>query len=166
MAIRARRRFLPRAENCPHYRWCQCPRRGSSEYCRLAPENIRCYRGGDGDPKGRCLLSTPESTAVLGNRVIMIGDDAAPGDHDQETVPSRSTPRSPEIDPASLHPLYARSVCIRCANHRTIVSGTGSVFMLCQSNAVSSGWPKYPPQPLSRCPHFESLSTAERPKSG
>jgi hypothetical protein len=64
-------------------------------------------------------------------------------------------------DAAADHPLYSRSVCVQCKWHRTIVSGTGSVFMLCQSPAVSLGWPKYPPQPLHRCPHFEKESESE-----
>jgi hypothetical protein len=92
----------------------------------------------------------------------MKAENVVPENNDE----SQPSLKKIEVDPASYHPLYSRSVCINCANHRTIVSGTGSVFMLCQSKAISSGWPKYPPQPLYRCPHFESISTAERPKSG
>jgi hypothetical protein len=52
------------------------------------------------------------------------------------------------------HPLYSKSICSKCKNLRVIQSGKGSLFLLCQSSAISQGWPKYPPQPLSRCPHF------------
>ncbi len=87
-------------------------------------------------------------------------------DMDEEQEKNERDSREVNSDPARVHPIYSRSVCIRCTNHRTIVSGTGSVFMLCQSKAISAGWPKYPPQPLLLCPHFECPSTADRPKSG
>ncbi|MFY7878142.1 MAG: hypothetical protein ACOVQM_21980 [Pirellula sp.] len=55
---------------------------------------------------------------------------------------------------ACQQPLLAQSVCLRCLDHRTIVSGKGSVFMLCQSQQTPSQWPKYPPQPLRQCGYF------------
>ncbi|MFN6131013.1 MAG: hypothetical protein ACK6DC_22140 [Planctomycetota bacterium] len=53
------------------------------------------------------------------------------------------------------HPLLRSSICLECAAHRTIVSGKGSVFMLCQSDQAPNTWPKYPRQPVSRCPYFQ-----------
>jgi hypothetical protein len=53
------------------------------------------------------------------------------------------------------HPLLRSSICLQCAAHRTIVSGKGSVFMLCQSDQTPETWPKYPRQPVSRCPYFQ-----------
>jgi hypothetical protein len=55
---------------------------------------------------------------------------------------------------AAMQPLLRNSACLRCADHRTIVSGKGSVFMLCQSTATPKQWPKYPPQPVRQCGYF------------
>ncbi len=56
---------------------------------------------------------------------------------------------------AALAPLLARSICLQCESHRTVVSGKGSVFMLCQSIDTPDTWPKYPPQPLQHCRYFK-----------
>lgn len=53
-------------------------------------------------------------------------------------------------------PLLASSICLRCMDHRTIVSGKGSVFMLCQSAETPSNWPKYPPQPVRHCRFYRT----------
>ncbi len=55
---------------------------------------------------------------------------------------------------AALDPLLGRSICLQCKSHRTVVSGKGSVFMLCQSGDTPDTWPKYPPQPLQQCRYF------------
>jgi len=65
---------------------------------------------------------------------------------------------------ASQHSLLSQSVCLRCVDHRTIVSGKGSVFMLCQSERTPSQWPKYPPQPLSQCGYLRTAQDQETPK--
>jgi len=57
---------------------------------------------------------------------------------------------------AAMHPTLAASLCLKCASHRSIVSGKGSVFMLCQSNETPPSWPKYPPQPLKQCGFFRA----------
>jgi len=57
---------------------------------------------------------------------------------------------------AALEPLLMHSLCLRCKSHRTVVSGKGSVFMLCQSTQTPTSWPKYPPQPMRQCAHFVS----------
>ncbi|MFN3189377.1 MAG: hypothetical protein ACE361_02550 [Aureliella sp.] len=46
------------------------------------------------------------------------------------------------------------SLCLKCGRRRIIQSGKGSVFMMCTVGISDSGWPKYPPQPVSRCPKF------------
>ena len=61
-------------------------------------------------------------------------------------------------DPADSHAIYKRSICLACQHRRTVVSGKGSVFLLCQSPAVETGWPKYPPQPLASCRHLQKKS--------
>jgi hypothetical protein len=55
---------------------------------------------------------------------------------------------------AAMQPLLRNSVCLSCADHRTIVSGKGSVFMLCQSKTTPKQWPKYPQQPVRQCGYF------------
>ncbi|MCU0721982.1 MAG: hypothetical protein MUC83_19895 [Pirellula sp.] len=75
--------------------------------------------------------------------------------NDQSKVVQADSESTATDDPAETHAIYRRSVCISCQHRRTIVSGKGSVFMLCQSPAVELGWPKYPPQPLANCKHLE-----------
>lgn len=57
---------------------------------------------------------------------------------------------------AAAQPLLATSICLKCVSHRTVVSGRGSVFMLCQSNKTPANWPKYPAQPLKQCGYFQA----------
>ena len=57
---------------------------------------------------------------------------------------------------AVTRPLLATSICLGCVSHRTVVSGRGSVFMLCQSENSPASWPKYPVQPLQQCSYFRS----------
>ncbi len=56
---------------------------------------------------------------------------------------------------AAMDPLLARSICLQCESHRTVVSGKGSVFMLCQSSDTPDTWPKYPQQPVLHCRYFK-----------
>ncbi len=57
---------------------------------------------------------------------------------------------------AAEQPLLRCSICLKCSSHRTIVSGKGSVFMLCQSDETPSDWPKYPAQPMQQCRYYRS----------
>ncbi len=57
---------------------------------------------------------------------------------------------------AARQPLLATSLCLKCVSHRTVVSGRGSVFMLCQSENTPANWPKYPAQPLQQCRYFQA----------
>ncbi|MCE2784371.1 MAG: hypothetical protein ACOYOZ_15840, partial [Pirellula sp.] len=66
-------------------------------------------------------------------------------------------------DLAREQPLLRGSVCLSCRDHRTIVSGRGSVFLLCQSAHTPPQWPKYPRQPLHSCPYW-SESTSVCPE--
>jgi hypothetical protein len=47
------------------------------------------------------------------------------------------------------------SLCKSCTNARKIVSGKGSVFLLCQLAQTDKRYPKYPPQPVIRCDGYE-----------
>jgi len=72
----------------------------------------------------------------------------------------------------------SKSICWQCVHHREVVSGKGSVFLLCRVSQTDeadlilpeidallktellsyrSRWPKYPPQPLAICPFFVEL---------
>ncbi|MFN9625784.1 MAG: hypothetical protein ACK6AT_05910 [Planctomycetota bacterium] len=57
-------------------------------------------------------------------------------------------------DLAREQPLLRGSECLDCKDHRTIISGRGSIFLLCQSERVPASWPKYPRQPMQGCPYF------------
>lgn len=57
---------------------------------------------------------------------------------------------------AAKQSLFANSICLNCADHRSIVSGKGSVFILCQSQETPANWPKYPAHPVHRCKYFRS----------
>lgn len=73
--------------------------------------------------------------------------------YSEESATAKNARENPD-DLARREPLLRDSVCLRCLDHRTIVSGKGSVFLLCQSEQVPREWPKYPRQPLFRCPYF------------
>jgi hypothetical protein len=57
--------------------------------------------------------------------------------------------------------LLCNSVCVDCIDHRKVISGKGSVFLLCQSYATPKTWPKYPPQPLSFCPYMRLTASKD-----
>ena len=59
-----------------------------------------------------------------------------------------------EQDVTALPPVLLQSLCVRCDQRRIIRSGKGSVFLLCQVGTTDPRWPKYPPQPIQRCPKF------------
>lgn len=46
-------------------------------------------------------------------------------------------------------------LCEDCAHVRLIRSGKGSTFLMCRKGVDDPAWPKYPPQPVARCPKFE-----------
>ena len=52
------------------------------------------------------------------------------------------------------NPSFAGSLCPACEQVRRIVSGRGSVFLMCRLGQTEKSWPKYPPQPVVRCIHF------------
>lgn len=56
---------------------------------------------------------------------------------------------------------HARSLCHRCDACRAIVSGRGSVFLLCTARPE-----KYLPQPVVRCPVFSAAPLAIARGSG
>ena len=63
-------------------------------------------------------------------------------------------------DPA-VNPAHVGSLCVGCAHRQTIVSGRGSVFLLCRLGTTDAAWPKYPPQPVRRCERFEPADAAK-----
>ena len=56
----------------------------------------------------------------------------------------------------------SRSICHGCKHVRTIESGTGSTFLMCQlgltDEGKQAGFRKYPPQPVSKCQGFQDNS--------
>lgn len=56
---------------------------------------------------------------------------------------------------------HARSLCHRCDACRAIVSGRGSIFLLCTARPE-----KYLPQPVMRCPVFSAAPLAIARGSG
>ncbi|HBE67011.1 MAG TPA: hypothetical protein DDW52_02575 [Planctomycetaceae bacterium] len=58
----------------------------------------------------------------------------------------------------SLPRQLAGSLCIGCEHHRRIVSGTGSVFLLCSAGVEHPHLPKYPRQPVASCAVFTPLT--------
>jgi hypothetical protein len=51
--------------------------------------------------------------------------------------------------------LQPSTLCLACRWHRTIVSGKGSQFLLCELSLRDERFAKYPRQPMLRCPGFE-----------
>ena len=58
-------------------------------------------------------------------------------------------------------PAPPASLCGGCVHRRIITSGRGSQFLLCQAAARDDRIPKYPPQPVLRCPVFDPEAAAE-----
>lgn len=58
-----------------------------------------------------------------------------------------------------------QTLCSRCRHCRTIVSGKGSQFLLCQHAQEDPRYAKYPPQPVIRCAAFEAASSPPREDS-
>ena len=46
------------------------------------------------------------------------------------------------------------SLCETCAHCKRVVSGRGSVFLLCRRSLDDGDYPKYPPQPVRECNGF------------
>ena len=71
-------------------------------------------------------------------------------------------PREPgPRDPAAERPRKQwGSLCEDCAHVRANRSAKGSTFLMCRLGVEDESWPKYPPQPVLRCPRFEPLAPA------
>ena len=59
----------------------------------------------------------------------------------------------PDAD-GGLPPSLEASLCVRCAEVKTVRSARGSVFLNCGLAAVDERFPKYPPQPVVGCQGF------------
>ena len=46
-------------------------------------------------------------------------------------------------------------LCATCAHQRTVRSGRGSTFSLCERGLVDPAWPKYPRLPVLVCAGHE-----------
>lgn len=55
------------------------------------------------------------------------------------------------------------SLCERCQSMREVVTPKGSRFLLCQLSTADPRFPKYPPQPVIRCPGFKERREGESP---
>lgn len=49
-------------------------------------------------------------------------------------------------------------LCRSCQHARTIVSGKGSEFWLCERAKTDARFRKYPPLPVLRCPGYAATS--------
>jgi hypothetical protein len=47
--------------------------------------------------------------------------------------------------------MTTESLCERCRFLRAVVSGRDSRFLLCELSRQDRRFPKYPPQPVTRC---------------
>lgn len=52
-------------------------------------------------------------------------------------------------------PRVPAGLCASCLNHRRIVSGKGSVFMLCELASQDPRFPRYPRLPVLRCAGYQ-----------
>lgn len=53
-------------------------------------------------------------------------------------------------------------LCLDCRWARRVVSGRGSVFVLCRRAETDPDYPKYPPLPRWRCPGYEPEASESR----
>ena len=59
---------------------------------------------------------------------------------------------------AATQPILSSSICLKCVSHRTVVSGKGSVFILC-----SSGGTRHPRKHLCNAESIENQWKSEAP---
>jgi len=65
------------------------------------------------------------------------------------TAPERST-ETDRIPPTA-------GLCARCVHARSIVSGRGSQFVLCERSRMDARFPRYPSLPVRACTGHEPL---------
>jgi hypothetical protein len=56
----------------------------------------------------------------------------------------------------------AKSLCETCQHVREIISAKGSRFLLCGLSHSDARFPKYPPQPMTRCAGYCERRAAEK----
>ena len=54
------------------------------------------------------------------------------------------------------------TLCASCQHARELRSRTGSVFTQCRRGLEDKRYPKYPPQPVLRCPGYERASESDK----
>jgi hypothetical protein len=55
--------------------------------------------------------------------------------------------------------LARAGLCRTCRHARTITSGRGSTFLLCERSRTDPHFPRYPPLPVLRCAGHEPVVT-------
>jgi len=71
------------------------------------------------------------------------------------------TPSDP-TGPRSLPGLLpGPGLCGACRHVRTVLSGKGSTFYLCERSRTDPRFPRYPPMPVVRCSGFEEGPSQE-----
>jgi hypothetical protein len=59
-----------------------------------------------------------------------------------------------------------QSLCETCLQLREVNTPKGSRFLLCQLSVIDARYPKYPPQPIVRCPGYQPRDDAGKSRSG
>ena len=54
----------------------------------------------------------------------------------------------------------AGGLCDTCRHARGIVSGKGSIFLMCELSKTDPRFRKYPPLPVMRCPGWAAIEAA------
>ena len=52
-----------------------------------------------------------------------------------------------------------QSLCERCQKLRIVRTRNDARYVMCQIGLLNRQWPKYPLQPVLRCPHFQENRT-------
>lgn len=60
----------------------------------------------------------------------------------------------------------ARGLCGVCTHAREVLSGKGSVFVMCELSKVDARFRKYPPLPVLRCDGFKEQVTSTESDDG
>ena len=79
--------------------------------------------------------------------------ERAAGDESPPEGPETSGGRRP---PGSSRGPADPGLCGRCANARSVETGKGSRFLLCELSKVDPAYPRYPRLPVRSCPGFQA----------
>lgn len=84
----------------------------------------------------------------------------SPGDGDESSrdrEPAPAADPAPAGDPApAAEPAPAGAgLCATCRHRRTVTSGRGSRFVLCERSRTDPRFPRYPPLPVLACAGYD-----------